>query len=110
MPPHPIWTQLTDPCHNRLVSLLVALIPVLVIFWALVIRRVKGYLASLLAIAAALLVAVIIYRMPLHLALLSATNGAIYGLFPICWIVVPAVFLFNITVRSGQFAIIRQFL
>jgi len=110
MPPHPIWTQLTDPCHNRLVSLLVALIPVLVIFWALVIRRVKGYLASLLAIAAALLVAVIVYRMPLHLALLSAANGAIYGLFPICWIVVPAVFLFNITVRSGQFAIIRQFL
>ncbi|HEV3412915.1 MAG TPA: lactate permease LctP family transporter [Puia sp.] len=101
---------MTDPCHNRLASLLVALIPVLIIFWALVIRRVKGYLASLLAIAAALLIAVLVYRMPLPLALLSTANGAIYGLFPICWIVLPAVFLFNITVRSGQFAIIRQFL
>lgn len=110
MPPSPTWTQITDPFHNRLVSLLVALLPILFIFWALVIRRLKGYQASLLAIAIALLIAVIVYRMPVALAFLSTANGAIYGLFPICWIVFPAVFLFNITVRSGQFAIIRQFL
>ena len=90
--------------------MLVALLPVLFIFWALIIRRIKGYLASLLAIAIALIIAVLFYRMPVSLALLSTANGAIYGLFPICWIVLPAVFLFNITVRSGQFAIIRQFL
>ncbi|HXB31830.1 MAG TPA: L-lactate permease, partial [Puia sp.] len=90
--------------------LIAALIPVLFIFWALVIRRMKGYLASLLAIAIAGIIAVLFYHMPLPLALLSTVNGAIYGLFPICWIVLPAVFLFNITVRSGQFTIIRQFL
>jgi lactate permease len=110
MPPHLTWIQVTDPFHNRLASLLVALVPVLFIFWALVIRRIKGYLASLLAIAIALIIAILFYRMPISLALLSTANGAIYGLFPICWIVLPAVFLFNITVRSGQFAIIRQFL
>ena len=104
------WTQVIDPCHNRLASLGVALVPVLAIFWALVIRKMKGYQASLLATALALLVAIGIYRMPVTLALLSTLNGAIYGLFPICWIVLPAVFLFNITVRSGQFAIIRQFM
>lgn len=110
MPPPPTWTQITDPCHNRVISLLIAVVPILLIFWALVIRRLKGYLASLLAIAIALLIAIIVYRMPVGLALLSTANGAIYGLFPICWIVFPAVFLFNITVRSGQFAVIRQFL
>lgn len=110
MPPHLTWKELTDPFHNRLVSLLVALVPILLIFWGLVIRRIKGYLASLLAIVSALIIAVACYRMPISLALLSTANGAIYGLFPICWIVVPAVFLFNITVRSGQFAVIRQFL
>ncbi|HET6254513.1 MAG TPA: lactate permease LctP family transporter [Puia sp.] len=109
MPP-PTWTEITDPLHNRLASVLVALLPVLFIFWALVIRRIKGYLASLLAIVIALVIAILIYRMPVSLALLSTANGAIYGLFPICWIVFPAVFLFNLTVRSGQFAIIRQFL
>jgi lactate permease len=90
--------------------LIAALIPVLFIFWALIIRRMKGYLASLLAIVIAGIIAVLFYHMPLSLTLFSTANGAIYGLFPICWIVLPAVFLFNITVRSGQFAIIRQFL
>jgi lactate permease len=104
------WTQVIDPCHNRLASLGFALIPVLAIFWALIIRKMKGYQASLLATAVALLVAIGIYRMPVTLALLSTFNGAIYGLFPICWIILPAVFLFNITVRSGQFTIIRHFM
>jgi lactate permease len=104
------WTQVIDPCHNRLASLGVALVPVLAIFWALIIRKMKGYQASLLATALALLIAIGIYRMPVTLALLSTFNGAIYGLFPICWIILPAVFLFNITVRSGQFTIIRHFM
>jgi len=92
------------------VSCAIAIVPVAVIFWALVVRKIKGYHASMLATAAALFIAVVIYRMPVNLALLSAANGALYGLFPICWIVFTAVFLFNITIRSGQFEIIRGFL
>jgi len=104
------WTQAIDPFHNRITSLLVALVPVLFIFWALVIRKMKGYLASLLATGVALIIGILVYGMPVHLALLSLFNGAIYGLFPICWIFLPAVFLFNITIRSGQFEIIRHFM
>jgi lactate permease len=104
------WTQVVDPFHNRIASLLVALVPVLFIFWALVIRKMKGYVASLLATGVALIIGVLIYGMPVHLAFLSSFNGAIYGLFPICWIFLPAVFLFNITIRSGQFEIIRHFM
>ena len=89
---------------------MVALVPVLFIFWALVIRKMKGYMASLLATGIALIIAVLVYGMPVHLAFLSSFNGAIYGLFPICWIFLPAVFLFNITIRSGQFEIIRHFM
>src|SRR5579872_2401950 len=106
MPPHLTWTEITDPFHNRLLSLLVALVPILFIFWALIIRRIKGYLASLLAIAFALAIAILFYRMPVSLALLSAANGAMFGLFPFCWIILPALFLFNVAVRSGQFTII----
>lgn len=104
------WIQPLDPCHNRLASCIVAILPVLVIFWALILRKLKGYQASLLATATALLIAVFVYRMPPGLALLSAANGALYGLFPICWIVFTAVFLFNITIRSGQFEVIRSFM
>jgi lactate permease len=104
------WTQVIDPFHNRVASVLVALVPVLFIFWALVIRKMKGWQASLLATGVALLIATLVYGMPVRLALLSTANGAIYGLFPICWIVLTAVFLFNLTVRSGQFEIIRHFM
>lgn len=104
------WTQVLDPCHNSIASTLVALVPVLFIFWALVIRKMKGYQASLLTTGVALIIAILVYGMPLQLALLSTANGAIYGLFPICWIVLTAVFLFNSTVRSGQFEVIRHFM
>ncbi|GGB13170.1 L-lactate permease [Puia dinghuensis] len=105
-----VWNQVIDPFHNLLASAGVAVIPVLVIFWALVLRKMKGYQASLLAIVAALIIAILVYRMPVGLALLSIGNGALYGLFPICWIILPAVFLFNCAVHSGQFGIIRQFM
>lgn len=104
------WIQPIDPCHNLLASGIIAILPVSVIFWALVIRKMKGFQAGLLATAAALLIGATVYRMPVGLALLSTVNGALYGLFPICWIVLSAVFLFNLTVRSGQFEVIRQFM
>src|SRR5688500_16780577 len=104
------WTQVIDPLNNIGLSALVALIPILFIFWALIIKKMKGYKASLIAIAIAIVIAILVYGMPVKLALLSTANGALYGLFPICWIVITAVFLFNITVKSGQFEIIKHFM
>ncbi len=104
------WTQVTDPFGNLALSALVAVVPIVFLFWALIIKRMKGYLASLSATAIALLIAVLVYGMPVDLALLSAGHGALYGLFPICWIVVTAVFLFNITVKSGKFEVIKDFM
>lgn len=104
------WTQIIDPFNNIALSALVAVVPILFIFWALIIKKMKGYKASLLAVAIAIVIAILVYGMPVKLALLSAANGALYGLFPIGWIVISAVFLFNITVESGQFEIIKHFM
>jgi len=101
------WSQTINPLKNLPLSALIAVLPVFVIFWALIIKKMKGYKASLLATLAAMLVALIIYRMPLQLVLLSFLHGALYGLFPICWIVITVMFLFNIIVKSGQFEIIK---
>ena len=109
-PYYMVWKQVIDPFHNLTLSVLVALVPILFIFWALIIRMMKGYQASLIATGLALLIAVFVYGMPVRLALLSVGHGALYGLFPICWLVVMAVFLFNVTVKSGQFEIIKQFM
>ncbi len=104
------WTQVINPFNNIALSALVAVVPILFIFWALIIKKMKGYKASLLAVAIAIVIAILVYGMPVQLALLSAANGALYGLFPIGWIVISAVFLFNLTVESGQFEIIKHFM
>lgn len=104
------WTQVIDPFKNIGLSALVAVAPILFIFWALIIKKMKGYQASLIAVIIAILIAIFVYGMPAKLALLSTANGALYGFFPICWIVITAVFLFNITVKSGQFEIIKHFM
>lgn len=104
------WKQVIDPFNNLALSALVAVLPILFIFWALIIKKMKGYQASLIATGLAILIAIFVYGMPVNLALLSTANGALYGLFPICWIVITAVFLFNITVKSGQFEIIKHFM
>ena len=104
------WSQVIDPFNNIFLSALVALLPILVIFYALIIKKMKGYIASLLAVAVAIVIAIAVYGMPVKLALLSTANGALYGFFPICWIIISAIFLFNITVVSGQFEIIKHFM
>ncbi|MFD1144856.1 L-lactate permease [Larkinella insperata] len=104
------WTQVIDPFHNIALSVLVAAVPILFIFWALIVKKMKGYQASLMATVLAALIALLVYGMPAKLAVLSIGHGALYGLFPICWLVIMSVFLFNLTVRSGQFEIIKHFM
>lgn len=104
------WQQLTDPFNNIGLSALLAVVPILFIFWALIIQKMKGYQASILATLISIFIAVTAYGMPMKLALLSTANGALYGVFPICWIIITAVFLFNITVQSGQFEVIKHYM
>ena len=103
------WTQETNPLDNIALSAIVAAIPVAFIF-ILLIKKMKGYLASVLTMTLAILLSVMVFHMPLKLALASALHGALYGLFPICWIIIGAVFLFNVTVKSGHFEIIKNFM
>lgn len=104
------WTQITDPLNNLALSATVAALPIGFIFWALVIKKMKGHKASLATTAMAILVAISAYKMPVGLALLSALDGALYGVFTISWIIIGAMFLYNITVTSGQFEVIRNFM
>ncbi|GAB3511278.1 lactate permease LctP family transporter [Spirosoma knui] len=104
------WIQVIDPLNNMILSVLVAAVPIIFIFWALIIKKMKGYQASLIAIVIATIIAILVYGMPVKLAVLSIGHGALYGLFPICWLVVMSVFLFNLTVKSGQFEIIKHYM
>lgn len=102
------WKMDADPLDNVFLSALIAAIPILAMFWALAVRRMKGHHAALIAAGSAFAVAVIGFGMPAGLALLALVDGMLFGLFPIAWIVVTAVFLFNITVKAGQFEVIKN--
>ncbi|MFT8319817.1 MAG: L-lactate permease [Bacillus sp. (in: firmicutes)] len=93
---------------NLALSAIVALIPILYFFWALAIKRMKGYLAGLTTLAIALLLSVIAFGMPTGMAVMSASQGVVYGLLPIGWIIITSVLLYKLTVKSGQFSIIRN--
>ena len=103
-----IWSQNYDPAGNVWVSALVALIPIIFFFLALTKLRLKGYVAGTITVALSLAVALLFYRMPVANALAAGVYGFFYGLWPIAWIIVAAVFLYKISVKTGQFDIIRS--
>ncbi len=90
-----------------MLSALVASLPFVTVFITLGILRWKAHWAGLSGLAVALLVAVLGFRMPVDLAGLSATQGFVFGLFPIMWIVLNAIWLYELTVRSGRFEDLR---
>ena len=102
------WQQIYDPMGNIWLSSAIALIPIIFFFLALAVFRLKGSVAGTITVALALLVALFLYQMPVTLALSSAIYGFFYGLWPIAWIIIGAVFLYKVTVKTGQFDIIRS--
>lgn len=101
------WQQLYDPAGNLWLSSLIALLPIAFFFVALAVLRMKGWLAGTLTVAIALAVALLFYRMPVQQAFAAGAYGFIYGLWPIAWIILGAVFLYKVSVKTGQFDIIR---
>ncbi len=102
------WTQPENPFGNIGLSALIAALPILFLFWALAWKRMKGHLAASITVALAIVVATLEYGMPVKLALLSTFYGSLIGLFPVCWIVVTALFIYNLSVKTGQFEIIKN--
>jgi L-lactate transport len=101
------WQQVYDPLGNIWLSSLIAALPILFFFVALAVLRMKGHLAGTLTVVLALLVSIFFYRMPIKMALAAAGDGFLFGLWPIAWIIITAVFLYKVTVRTGKFEIIR---
>jgi lactate permease len=99
----------TDPvAHSVAISAIFAALPLLALFLLLGVLRMKAWLAGVISLAVALVVAVFVYSMPVGQSLLSATEGAAYGFFPILWIVLNAIWVYNLTVVSGHFDVLRR--
>ena len=104
-----MWTQIYDPIAGSLgLSALVAALPIFVLLLALGVLRLPAWKASLLGLAAAIFVSLVVYGMPFPLMANSVLYGAAFGLFPIGWIVYAAIVLYRVTVETGQFEIIKN--
>jgi lactate permease len=103
------WTQHYTPLFDSLAaSVLVAGAPVVVLLGLIAFGKVRAHWAALAGLAAVLAAAIFIYRMPPAMAFGAAGYGALYGLLPIGWIVLNVVFLYQVTVETGQFAVVRE--
>jgi lactate permease len=103
------WTQIYTPVGGSLaLSALVAALPVAVLLGLLGFSHAKAHWAALAGLASALAVAIFVFGMPAQLAGTAALMGAAYGLFPIGWIVLGAIFVYDVTVKSGDFEIVKD--
>src|SRR5436305_2977065 len=102
------WTQTYDPFGQWWLSTLCAALPIIVLFVLLAGLRVRPHLAALAAAATAILVATTIFGMPVTLASASFLYGVAFGLLKIVWIVVAAVFLYDVSVEAGKFQIMQR--
>ena len=104
-----MYQQAFDPVSDSLgLSSIFAVLPLVTLFVLLGGLKMKAQWAALISLAVGLLVAIVVYGMPVGQALDSGLEGAAFGLFPIMWIVVNAVWLYNMTVVSGHFAVLRR--
>jgi lactate permease len=104
-----VYQQVLDPVGDSLFySSLFALIPIVTLFVLLGGLRLAAHVAALVALGLSILVAIIVYGVPVDQTLLSAAEGAVFGLFPIMWIVWTAIWIYNMTEATGHFAVLRR--
>jgi lactate permease len=103
-----VWHQVYDPLGNAWLSTAVAALPIVILLGSLALLRLKAHVAALLGLLAALLAAVLGFTMPVGMALRTACLGAAYGFFPIGWIILNVIFLYDLTVQRGYFKVMQD--
>jgi lactate permease len=102
------WSQHYAPLGTIGVSTLVAVLPVATLLGLLAFWHVRAHVAALAGLGVAGAIAIVVYGMPVPLALTSAAYGAAFGLFPIGWIILNAIFVYSLSVETGQFAVLQR--
>jgi lactate permease len=104
-----MYRQILDPvAHSLAWSSLAAALPLAALFVMLGVLRVRAWMASVVSLAVAIVIAVAVYGMPIGQAALAGSEGAVFGFFPILWIVINAIWVYQMTVETGHFDVLRR--
>jgi lactate permease len=102
------WSQNYDPLGWWPLSTLVSALPVLTLFFVLLVLRKRVWISALAGMAMAVLIAALVFRMPAGMITAAGLNGFVFGFFRIAWIVIASIYLYNVAVETGQFQVMKE--
>ena len=102
------WPQIYDPLGNWILSTLIAAIPILTLFFVLVVLKARVWVSALCGMLAAVLIALLIFKMPAVMVAGAAGHGFIFGMLRIAWVIIASIFLYNVAVQTGQFQVMKD--
>ncbi len=103
-----MWAQGYNPLGNAVASTAIASLPIVVMLGALGVLRMRAHYAAMAGLTAALFVAIAVFGMPVGMAARAAGYGASFGMLNICWIILNVIFLYQMTIEKGQFAVLQD--
>jgi lactate permease len=103
-----VWNQVYNPFNNTTLSTIAAAIPVVTLLVLIASGKVKAHIAAIIALVLANLVAILLFTMPANLAIRASLLGIVSGFFPIGWIVLNVIFMYQLTVRAGRFEVLKR--
>jgi lactate permease len=104
----PIWYQNYDPLHSWPLSTFVSALPVLTLFFVLLVLKRRVWVAAVSGLAVAIALAMTVFGMPSSMTAAACVHGFIFGLLRIAWIIIASIFLYNIAVETGQFQVMKE--
>ncbi|MGA9329666.1 MAG: L-lactate permease, partial [Bradyrhizobium sp.] len=103
-----MWNQVYNPLNNIVLSTIAAAVPVATLLILIATGKVKAHLAAIIALIAANLIAIFVFTMPANMSIRASLLGVVRGFFPIGWIVLNVIFLYRLTVATGQFDLLKR--
>src|SRR6266567_8807587 len=103
-----MWNQIYDPLHSPVLSTIAAAVPVVTLLVLIASGRVQAHIAAIIAVIVTNLITIFVFTMPANMSIRASVLGIVTGFFPIGWIVLNVIFLYQVTVTTGRFELLKR--